>query len=31
MYNLREDYDLEDKLGSLARKVEVLELKRVVN
>jgi len=27
MYNLREDYDLEAKLGSLARKVEVLELK----
>jgi hypothetical protein len=31
MYNFREDYDLEAKFGSLARKVEVLDSKRVVN
>jgi hypothetical protein len=28
MYNLREDYDLQAKFASLARKVEALELKR---
>jgi hypothetical protein len=28
MYNLREDHDLQAKFASLARKVEVLELKR---
>ena len=30
-YNLREDHDLQAKFASLARKVEELELKRVVN
>jgi hypothetical protein len=28
MYNLREDYDLQAKFVSLARKVEALELKK---
>jgi len=28
MYNLREDHDLQAKFASLARKIEVLELKR---
>jgi hypothetical protein len=28
MYNLREDYDLQTKFASLARKVEALELKK---
>ena len=28
MYNLREDHDLQAKFASLARKVEVLELKK---
>jgi hypothetical protein len=28
MYNLREDYDLQAKFASLARKVEALELKK---
>jgi hypothetical protein len=28
MYNLGDDYDLQAKLGFLARKVEVLELKK---
>jgi hypothetical protein len=31
MYNLREDHDLQAKFASLARKVEALELKRLVN
>jgi len=31
MYNLREDHDLQAKFASLARKVEELELKTVVN
>ena len=31
MYNLREDHDLQAKFTSLARKVEALELKRLVN
>jgi len=31
MYNFREDHDLQAKFASLARKVEALELKGVVN
>ena len=31
MYNLREDHDLQAKFASLARKLEALELKKIIN
>lgn len=31
MYNLKEDHDLQVKFASLARKVEALKLKKVIN